>query len=336
MILIIDDSPTAQRTLARSLLAHGLGPCLTPRTLDEARQILGFGHKRSEVDVDVVLLDMVMPETDGLTFLQEIRAQPHLRDLAVIIVTALEDEQQLEWVFATGANDYLSKPPLPVVLAGRVRNAQSATWAMRLWRTRERELSTLALELQTANNLLEATTDRLKALSMTDSLTNLPNRRAFDLLLTRELEVARRGTPLGLLMIDVDVFKNYNDHFGHSAGDRCLSRVAQAIQSSIRLVTDSAARYGGEEFVALLPGADAEQTREIAERIRETVYALNLPHPAYRAGRVTVSVGGASLGGPQLEGPASANLMAYADEALYAAKRTGRNRVMVASGKRHF
>jgi diguanylate cyclase (GGDEF)-like protein len=171
--------------------------------------------------------------------------------------------------------------------------------------------------------------ESLRARSYVDGLTGIANRRYFDVALDRELRRAQRlGGPLSLLLTDIDSFKAYNDHFGHQAGDTCLSSVAQALASRLKRPADVAARYGGEEFAAILPDTDAAQARQLAENIREYVASLKLPHaPGAVRPWVTLSIGVASMGKGRLEDAAA--LIEAADKALYAAKRGGRDRVVV-------
>jgi diguanylate cyclase (GGDEF)-like protein len=174
---------------------------------------------------------------------------------------------------------------------------------------------------------LEAANQKLAELSATDSLTGLANRRRFTEVLRREWDRAvRTGTPLGVLMIDVDRFKRYNDEYGHLAGDECLRQVAAALAGAARAATDLVARYGGEEFAGVLPGADTAGALVVAERIRAAVEGLGLPHTGSEAGFVTVSLGAAStMPGPELSPD---DLLGRADAALYQAKSAGRNRAM--------
>ncbi|MGJ7917073.1 diguanylate cyclase [Massilia sp. LXY-6] len=171
--------------------------------------------------------------------------------------------------------------------------------------------------------------ESLRARSYVDGLTGIANRRYFDVALDRELRRAQRlGGTLSLLLTDIDSFKAYNDHFGHQAGDTCLSAVAQALATRLKRPADVAARYGGEEFAAILPDTDALQARQLAENIRAYVASLNLPHaPGAVRPYVTLSIGVASMDEGRL-GEAKA-LIEAADKALYAAKRGGRDRVVV-------
>lgn len=166
----------------------------------------------------------------------------------------------------------------------------------------------------------------VEALAVTDSLTGLANRRRFDRALVTEWRRGmRERSPLSLLMIDADKFKSYNDTYGHLRGDSCLKQIAEAALDAVCRPGDLIARYGGEEFAVLLPGTDAEGAMHLAEEISQGMRRRNLPHKHSPAGIVTVSIGCATLV-PQL-GQSSAHLVKLADEALYRAKKTGRNRV---------
>lgn len=175
---------------------------------------------------------------------------------------------------------------------------------------------------------LEAANARLLALSATDGLTGIANRRHFDDMLTQEWNrQARQGRPLALAMIDVDWFKFYNDFYGHQAGDDCLRIVAAAVASHVRRAGDMAARYGGEEFVFVAPGLDASEMQHLAETIRAVVEHKRMPHGKSPLGSVTLSIGVAVMvptagGSPEM-------LIGQADSALYKAKQRGRNQVVL-------
>ncbi|GAB3365660.1 MULTISPECIES: GGDEF domain-containing protein [Giesbergeria] len=181
-------------------------------------------------------------------------------------------------------------------------------------------LAQYAIDLQQANQQLET-------LSITDGLTGLFNRRHFDHLLTIEwARAARQGSAFSVLMMDVDCFKSFNDHYGHQTGDVCLVQVAQVLQGFSRRAGDVAARYGGEEFVLLLASSTQPTAAEdMADTLRQAVQALHIPHASSPWGCVTISVGVASVvAGPHLSADA---VLKLADDALYAAKAAGRNRV---------
>jgi diguanylate cyclase (GGDEF)-like protein len=173
---------------------------------------------------------------------------------------------------------------------------------------------------------------QLAELSATDALTGIGNRRAFDAALLAEwARAARDASDLGLLVIDVDHFKLYNDRYGHPAGDDCLRLIAEITGAALRRPPDFAARYGGEEFVALLPGTDEAGAREVAERLRLAIVDAGLLHEASGFGRVTVSIGAASMApAPRTD---AQSLVRLADEALYDAKQGGRNQVRTAGDR---
>ncbi len=195
--------------------------------------------------------------------------------------------------------------------------------------TEERRRALTAL--RESEERLAAANAELGALAMTDGLTGLANRRRFEDALAEEWQRAMRGaTPLAVLLCDVDVFKSYNDAYGHLEGDDCLRAVAAAIRDVLRRPGDLAARIGGEEFAALLPGTPAPDAVAMAERLRQAVQAAGLPHPASPAQVVTVSVGVACLVPPRDATPDL--LIGAADQALYAAKNAGRNQMRAAPG----
>ena len=186
-------------------------------------------------------------------------------------------------------------------------------------------------ERKQAEQQLARYRDALEERVRLDPMTQVANRLALGEAMQREWEQARlRGMPLALLMIDVDFFKAYNDHYGHIAGDRCLQRVAQALASAVQRAGELAARYGGEEFAVLLPDSDELRAVAVAHRLREAVRELALEHQASPCGaQVTISVGVACVrpaDGQPLE-HAQTTLFQQADEALYRAKQAGRDRV---------
>jgi diguanylate cyclase (GGDEF)-like protein/PAS domain S-box-containing protein len=193
-------------------------------------------------------------------------------------------------------------------------------------RTDITELRRTQQELETAHEQLARSNEELARLAAFDSLTGLANRRRFDESLEEAFRGARReNEPLSLLMMDVDRFKQFNDGYGHPAGDACLRRVAMALRGVSRRPGDLVARWGGEEFAMLLPRTDADGARVVAELVRRAVYVLAIEHRHGVQGRVTLSVGMHTLV-PGLQASV-AELVAGADRALYVAKQGGRNRV---------
>jgi diguanylate cyclase (GGDEF)-like protein len=166
----------------------------------------------------------------------------------------------------------------------------------------------------------------LAELALRDSLTGVGNRRAFEEAIEREWRVAlRTQQSISLLLVDIDFFKQYNDRYGHLAGDKCIREIAAALHASLQRPADVVARYGGEEFVVILPSTTASGAREVATRVCKLVRQLNIPHEDSPHGRATVSVGASTV--TPSEGVLPHELIATTDRALYDAKNNGRNRV---------
>ncbi len=182
---------------------------------------------------------------------------------------------------------------------------------------------------QEVEGSLRAAAESLATLASTDAMTGLGNRRILEAALDREWwRAVRQGLPVALLMLDVDFFKAFNDHYGHQAGDQVLKRIAGCMAQSVRRSGDLAARYGGEEFVILLPGTDNAGALAVADRIRHQIESLDIQHRGSPCGRVTASVGAAAIRPRAADRPDM--LVEAADKALYAAKSAGRNRVALA------
>lgn len=220
---------------------------------------------------------------------------------------------------------------LPTILAcvfGSIA-AVSASWALWLRRTMAREAELLQ-EIRDRTRQVEEANQKLEALSYLDALTGVANRRAFDEALEREWRRGIRSKrPLSLLMMDIDCFKAFNDTYGHQSGDLCLTQVAAALTSIVKRAGDQLARYGGEEFAALLPDTDLHGAAAIAERVRAAVEQLQIVNEASPAGHTTVSIGFGAVVASDAATPQA--LIAAADEALYRAKREGRNRTQEAT-----
>jgi diguanylate cyclase (GGDEF)-like protein len=177
---------------------------------------------------------------------------------------------------------------------------------------------------------LKESNERLANLSMTDGLTGIANRRRFDEVLASEWNRAKRTQhPISVAMLDVDWFKKYNDHYGHQAGDECLRQIAKTFAANVRRAGDLAARYGGEEFVLIAPGSDRAEVMNVAAAIQHALERLELPHAVSPYGRVTASIGVASVIPAEHDSPDA--LLKKADEALYQAKEQGRNRAIAES-----
>ncbi|MEY4730608.1 MAG: hypothetical protein RL020_1766 [Pseudomonadota bacterium] len=190
----------------------------------------------------------------------------------------------------------------------------------------EQRVRDRTIEVESVNQELQRVNRELERVSFTDSLTNVSNRRAFDDLLIREFRRAKRtGLPLSLILLDIDSFKAYNDNYGHQQGDTALKRVAQVLEETLRDAGDVVARYGGEEFAVLLPETDAAGAESVTERLRAAVEAMHVLHEHALVGKViTVSAGIGTL--VLREESSISELVSLADQALYRAKRNGRNR----------
>lgn len=246
---------------------------------------------------DLILLDVLMPEMDGMATIRALKREDATRNIPVIFITALDSPTDEEQGLNLGAVDYIAKPFHPSIVRVRVRNHLQIVHQRRL----------------------------LEQLAALDGLTGIPNRRRFDESYALEWRRCQRaGQPLSLVVADVDHFKAYNDTLGHAAGDRVLQEVAAVLRQCARRPGDLAARYGGEEFVLLLPETGAQEAQMLAEELRAKLEARGLTHPASPVGAsVTLSMGGASTTPMQAE--ADPAFFPLADAALYQAKASGRN-----------
>jgi two-component system chemotaxis family response regulator WspR len=321
VVLLVDDQPIVGAAVKKMLADEA---DIAFHFCDSADAALAMAES---VSPTTILQDLVMPKTDGLAMLQRYREHAATSDIPVIVLSSKEDPRDKSEAFARGASDYLVKLPDKIELIARIRAHSRSFLAQRERDAAFKALDAARRELETKNAILE----RMTAI---DGLTGIANRRRFDESLISEWRRARRDhTCIGLILIDVDFFKRYNDHYGHLAGDDCLRKVATALASTTKRPADLVARYGGEEFVALLPQTDRDGIATVAESLRAAVEALAVPHAKSEAkDTVTISLG-AALALPQQgeTDDAAQALIARADQALYAAKHGGRNRHVFAS-----
>lgn len=248
---------------------------------------------------DLILLDVLMPGMDGHEVCRRLKANPLTRDIPIIFVTAQSDPYEIEEGFALGAADFITKPVHAVVVRARVQTQIK----------------------------VKQQADMLRSFAYVDGLTGITNRRGFDETIDREWRRCQRsGQPLGLILIDIDFFKGYNDRYGHQEGDACLQQVAATLKAHLGRAQDLVARYGGEEFVCLMPESELSGVRAKAEELRRAVAALQIPNLASPELRhVSISLGAASL--VPDSGSTPMRLLIHADKHLYNAKMQGRNRV---------
>lgn len=267
----------------------------------------------------VILQDLVMPSVNGLDLVRQYRADQATSGIPIIVLSSKGEPSVKSDAFQAGANDYLVKLPDQIELIARIRY-HSMAYLNQLQR------DDAYRALHESQRLLMETNRELERLTNVDGLTGLSNRRYFNEYINAEWKRAVRSQqPLSVLMIDVDHFKQYNDTYGHIAGDDVLRKVADCLKQSCRRSTDLAARYGGEEFAIVLPETPFADIQRLGDKVCQAVEALGLLHSGSSAAKcVTVSVGGATAS-PQLGG-AFSPLVDAADKALYEAKRAGRNR----------
>ena len=316
--LVIDDSLTARMRFKELLEADGATVLLA----EDASQ--GAELLRSE-NPDCILLDYKLPDLSGLEFLTQLQADRDHSPVPVVMLTGEGSESVAVEAMKAGAQDYLVKGEITQQNLHRaIQYAIEKVSAEQELTAKNDRIEQLTQELTEANS-------QLALMSRLDPLTKLFNRRVFDESITFEHDRSVRCKhKYAVIMLDIDHFKQFNDTQGHQAGDDCLRRVARCISDSVR-VMDIVGRYGGEEFIILAPETPSSSGRTLAERIRAEVYEMKVPHSASTTSDVvTVSLGVA-------DGPADKweDVVRKADEALYAAKRSGRNRVCIHEAQSH-
>jgi two-component system chemotaxis family response regulator WspR len=313
-VLLIDDQAMIAEAVRRALSSEKdieFHYCQDPaKAIDLA----------GEIGATVILQDLIMPEIDGLAMVRHFRVNKTSAKIPIIVLSTNEEATIKSEAFKLGANDYLIKLPDKIELIARIRY-HSQAYISQL----ERDEAFRALELSRAQ--LAKANLALQKLSSIDSLTGIANRRSFDETLRKEWNRAMRNNkPIGLVMLDIDFFKLYNDHYGHQGGDVCLQKVAAGLNSAIHRETDLLARYGGEEFSAVLPDTDLNGAAKVAEEMRQAIKTLQINHARSKVcDIVSISIGVSSVVPPKGADPEI--LITAADQALYKAKEDGRDQV---------
>ncbi len=253
---------------------------------------------------DLILLDVMMPEMDGIEVCKQIKGMSQYEEIPIIFVTASHENKTIMEAFEQGAVDYITKPFYSGELLARVK---------------------IHLELKYTRDELKKTLISLNTLATIDGLTGVFNRRHLFILAEQEFHRVRRyGSSFSVFILDVDHFKQINDNYGHNIGDETLKSLAITTQELLRKV-DLFGRFGGEEFVVFLPETDIDQALQVAERIRQKIANLNLEFDS-KILPITVSIGLATYVSTD---PTIDEMLKRADLALYEAKRGGRNQVVV-------
>lgn len=297
LLLIVDDEPANLHVIVESMVND-----YEIKAATNGADAISIAQDADKPDL--ILLDVMMPEMNGYEVCKILKEDEMTRDIPVIFVTAMELPEWEVRGLEMGAVDYVTKPINITVLKARVNT----------------------------HIKLKQMQEQLVKLSNQDKLTGIANRRHFDEYFDVEWRrTMRNQTPLAIIMADIDYFKRFNDAYGHLAGDVCLVKVADVLNSVLQRPGDLAARYGGEEFVGVLSNTDAAGAHRIAEVFRIGVEKLSVPHSGSPTGYVTASCGAAAMVPDAAVLPS--DLIAMADKHLYAAKDSGRN-VVVSSVKK--
>jgi diguanylate cyclase (GGDEF)-like protein len=291
VVLVVDDDITTVKFIAQAIK-------------DEYEVIFALSaieclQKASQaLKPDLILLDVKMPKVDGFEICDTLKRTPETQHIPVVFITSAKLASDQVKGFELGATDYLTKPIDIKILKARLR----------------------------AHIRQSTDIKHLEALVLTDTLTGVANRRKFNEAIESDWKLAIRDkTPISLLMIDIDDFKRFNDHYGHPEGDKCLISVSNTLQKTVERPIDMVARIGGEEFIILLPNTDLEGAEYIAQKVIDAIRDLKYPHTESSVSQfVTLSIG-VSCAWPSNQDEPELIIQA-ADKGLYKAKHEGKNR----------
>lgn len=314
-ILIVDDAPANIKILRELLVGN--------------YELFVATNGRMAVEVaeaklpDLILMDVMMPEVDGVTACGVLRSRPATAEIPVIFITAKSDIDDMVRGFDAGGVDYVTKPFNPTELNARVRTHLELRRAREQLQRYGRQLEETNRELESRNDQLNEAIDQLHTAAMTDLLTGLRNRRHMTMRIQQEVVRFNRSRRVfSLILADIDHFKQVNDRYGHACGDEVLRNVAEVLRQGLR-EQDDVARWGGEEFLLLLPETDVDGALLVAEKLRAQVELATMRCQTQDI-RVTLTFGVTSYNG-------TANMdgtIREADNALYLGKKRGRNCVV--------
>jgi diguanylate cyclase (GGDEF)-like protein len=292
-VLVVDDASDSLQALAALL-----GTEYTVVLAKTGAQAL---ERLRDSKPTLILLDILLPDTNGFDLLQKIKGMPEYADTPVLMITQLDQPEDEVKALSLGAVDFIPKPINGLIVRARVRTHIRLIGQLR----------------------------NTQQLALHDGLTGLANRRQLDQVLAAEFQRSRRSKrPLSLIMIDIDFFKKLNDQCGHTHGDDVLRAISRCLGECMQRPGDMVARYGGEEFIAVLPDTPAQGAAKIAETLRHAVQTLALPHPGSELHHiVTISEGVATTDPSDMHQTVEA-VLRCADDRLYVAKISGRNRVV--------
>lgn len=309
LILVVDDVKQNLQVVIAMLEDYGYTTTFATNG-EQALERVKFSHP------DLILLDLMMPGMNGLQVCKRLKSDPDTQDILVIFLTASQEDSHLMKAFELGAVDYINKPFKAPELLARVQTH------LDLKHTRD--------ELREALEKQDKLVQDLHKLATTDALTGIPNRRQIWDWGKQELERAYRyQRPLSLFVLDVDHFKEINDTYGHSAGDRALKAMTEVVMETLR-TSDRFGRFGGEEFVGILPETDLAEGIQVAERVRKMIADLSVELTEEKRVQFTVSIGITSYHEKNADSNLE-DLLRQADRSLYEAKQQGRDRVVAFS-----
>ena len=319
-ILIVDDIPHNIRLLSKILTSQGY---IVRKALNGKMALKSIEASPP----DLIILDISMPQMDGYEVCQRLKSDPQKQTIPIIFLSALNKTVDKVKAFQLGCVDYITKPFQVEEVLMRIKNQLLIQNQQKRLLLQNQALKEEIKKRQLAETSLLSAVQELERLAIIDSLTKVANRRRFDQFLEKEWSrMMRQKQPISLVICDIDYFKAYNDHYGHLAGDRCLTQVAQILVNNTKRATDLLARYGGEEFALILPDTPLEGALKVAQSLCIGIENAQIPHHASQTKPYITLSAGISSCIPH-RGISIDNLIDQADKALYESKEKGRNQI---------